>query len=479
MAGRLLRSFSYFLFIYLRLERVAFFAVLAEIEALLLGIVVHAHANQDVANLEDNECAHACESEGDQNADRLVQNLSRIAVDQTQRNYLTVNRRIVYKVGGEYSGQQGACGPADTVDTEGVERIVVTEHVLDGGHHQVADDASDQPDQQCRHRLDEAGCGGDGNQSRNRARDAPEHTGLTGFQPFGSHPPEGGGSSGEVGGDERARGEPVGGSGTARVESEPADPQQTGADNAQHYAVRLHGFMRVALALSEIQRADQRGYAGSNVYHGAAGEVEGGDASAQIGVQKTALAPDHVRHREINDERPERRKQDHGAEFHALRVGPGNQRGRDHGEHELIDHVGQMGYGGGIIGVGIGSNAVQERVFQAADERYAFAEDEAVADQSPDHGDQTHQQEAVHHGGEHVLAPDEAAVEKGEPGTGHQQHQGRARQHPGVIAGGLCGFYGGFKRGEAHIQIGRCLEQGDYRGHLSSRTWRSNYYRPS
>ena len=39
--------------------------MLAEIETLLLRIGIDAHADQDVANLEDNECAHGGERDGD------------------------------------------------------------------------------------------------------------------------------------------------------------------------------------------------------------------------------------------------------------------------------------------------------------------------------------------------------------------------------------------------------------------------------
>ena len=52
----------------LRFEEVAFFAVLAEIETLLLDIGVNAHADQGVADLEDNECTRRRKNNGGQNA---------------------------------------------------------------------------------------------------------------------------------------------------------------------------------------------------------------------------------------------------------------------------------------------------------------------------------------------------------------------------------------------------------------------------
>jgi hypothetical protein len=41
----------------------------------------------------------------------------------------------------------------------------------------------------------------------------------------------------------------------------------------------------------------------------------------------------------------------------------------------------------------------------------------------------------------------------------------------------LCVFSGGFERGQARIQVGRCFEQRKYRSHRSSPTVRSSYYR--
>ena len=60
----------------------------------------------------------------------------------------------------------------------------------------------------------------------------------------------------------------------AGVESEPAHPQQAGADEAQHQVVRLHRLARIALPLAQIQRADQRRDARGDVHHRAAREIE-------------------------------------------------------------------------------------------------------------------------------------------------------------------------------------------------------------
>ena len=51
----------------------------------------------------------------------------------------------------------------------------------------------------------------------------------------------------------------------------------------------------------------------------------------------------------------------------------------------------------------------------------------------PQHGDERHHGEALHHGGQHVLLAHQAAIEQRQPGAGHHQHQRGADQHPGVV----------------------------------------------
>ena len=166
--------------------------------------------------------------------------------------------------------------------------------------------------------------------------------------------------------------------------------------------------------------------------HGAAGEIERGNASA-VGIQQPAHSPDHVRHGAVDDQRPQRKKHGHGAEFHALGECAGDQRRRDDGEHELIDHVGLFRNRGCIIGIGSKAYAAQEDVFESADKAVAVGKGQRVSNDCPEDRDQAHHGEALHHGAEDVLAPYEAAVEQREAGAGHQQHKGGGDQHPGVV----------------------------------------------
>jgi hypothetical protein len=196
--------------------------------------------------------------------------------------------------------------------------------------------------------------------------------------------------------------------------------------------VRRHGGFGIADALAEVDGGDQRGDTGGDVDDGAAGEVEAREAAAG-GVEQAADAPDHVGHGVVDEDRPEDEEDGHGAELHALGEGSGDQRRGDDGEHELVDHVGLVGDGGGVVGVGREADAAQEEMLEAADEAVAVPEGQRVADQRPEHGDDAHHGEALHHGAEDVLCGPGRRKE-GQAGTGHHQDQGGGNQHPCVVA---------------------------------------------
>ena len=130
--------------------------------------------------------------------------------------------------------------------------------------------------------LDEAGGGGDGDEPGNRAGDGAEGGGLAVVDPFGDGPADGCGGGGEVGVDEGAGGQRAGGEGAAGVESEPAYPEQTGSDEAEHQGVRRHGGLGIADALAEVDAGDQRGDAAGDVDDRAAGEIEAGKCGRRL-----------------------------------------------------------------------------------------------------------------------------------------------------------------------------------------------------
>ena len=77
----------------------------------------------------------------------------------------------------------------------------------------------------------------------------------------------------------------------ARVESEPAHPQQRGTGDGQRKVVRKDRIRAVSLALAQHDHAGETGDAGIDVHHGAAGEVEHAQRSAASHRATTPSAP--------------------------------------------------------------------------------------------------------------------------------------------------------------------------------------------
>ena len=212
--------------------------------------------------------------------------------------------------------------------------------------------------------------------------------------------------------------------------------------------MRLQAIAGIADPLAQIERADQRRNTRRDVDHRAAGEIERRNAAAEVRIQEAALAPDHMRHRKVHEQRPERHEQQHGAEFHPLRERAGNQRRGDDGEHQLVNHKGLMRNRARVVCIRRAADAVQEQVSKIADERRSLAKRQAVTHHAPNNRHQSHHDEALHHGGEHVLLAHQPAVKQRQTRSGHHQDQGGADQHPGVVAGALSGFGGGFQSGQ-------------------------------
>ena len=77
-----------------------------------------------------------------------------------------------------------------------------------------------------------------------------------------------------------------------------------------------------------------------------AGEVDGLDAGRGVeAVHETARTPNHVGHREVNDQHPEEDEQQHGAVLHAFGDGADDEGRGDDREHQL-EH-GEHGVGDG------------------------------------------------------------------------------------------------------------------------------------
>src|SRR5207245_3409515 len=147
------------------------FAVLREIEAQDLFVLVHAQGDEEVDDFKDDEGADNRPAPGGAAAHQLDQDLLRVAVEET------VGGGRVDCDRGDEPGRQRTPGPADAVDRPDVEGIVDVDPLaqLDG---QVADHARAEPDHDRTHDVDKTRGRGDGNQAGDGTRGRSDHAGL-------------------------------------------------------------------------------------------------------------------------------------------------------------------------------------------------------------------------------------------------------------------------------------------------------------
>jgi len=213
------------------------------------------------------------------------------------------------------------------------------------------------------------------------------------------------------------------------VEAEPAAPQKACAGHGPGEVMRCHIGLAEALARPEDQGGDETGHASIDVNDRAAGKIE------HAGFGQETAAPDPVGHRRIDEERPQAHEPQHGRELHALGKGTGDQGRGDDGEGHL-EH--REDIFGNRARNAVDRYAVVHELAESAHEGIEWAaigEGNRVSDDEPDHGHQCRDGEALHDGGQHVLAAHHAAIEQGQTGNGHHQHQSGGGQHPRRIAG--------------------------------------------
>ena len=122
----------------------------------------------------------------------------------------------VARCGGEDAGQDGAQRAADGVDAEGVERVVVAEHLLERGAEEERDDAGEHADDHRAVGGHEAAGRRDDDEAGHGAGAEAEDGGLAVEDLFQQRPDEAGDGGGERGGHEGVGGDAVGGDSASR-----------------------------------------------------------------------------------------------------------------------------------------------------------------------------------------------------------------------------------------------------------------------
>src|SRR5665213_1001731 len=151
----------------LTLQTVAFLTVHAQVEPVDLFLRFATDADNGVAYLEDNKRPHNTKHPGNRRADCVVQYLTRVAVHRSQR---LAAQQIINLFGREDAGKNSADRSPNAVHAERVQRIVIAELVLYDRDHGETNHTGYYTDEHGGHRLDEARCGRNGNQTRDGSR---------------------------------------------------------------------------------------------------------------------------------------------------------------------------------------------------------------------------------------------------------------------------------------------------------------------
>ena len=250
---------------------------------------------------------------------------------------------------------------ADEVDAHDVERVVEAELELQLDR-EGADGTGDEAEHDGPDRVQRCAGRGDRDETGDGTGCGADRGGLAVLDLLDDEPGEqrGGGSGDRV--DEGDRGDAVGGELGAGVEAEPAEPQQTGAEQHERRVVRNVRALLEADALAEHERERECGSTGVDVHRGSTGEVDDADAEdvlqtvgqpAAVGeraVLGEAEVEDPARDREVDDRRPDAGEDQPGAELGAVGDRTGDQRDGDDregrlegGERERRDSAGALG----------------------------------------------------------------------------------------------------------------------------------------
>ena len=164
----------------------------------------------------------------------------------------------------------------------------------------------------------------------------------------------------------------------------------------------------------------------------ATGEVERAELE-----QPAIDRPHPVCQRGVDEDGPEDREQDEGAEPLALGKGAGDERRRDRRKHHLEGGEEHERDRRRVDRARLETDAVEHREVEAADQPKAIdvrPEREREADDDPDDADDGQPEEAVHDRRQDVLPAYEAAIEE-RKARQHDHDQGRRHEQPGGISG--------------------------------------------
>src|SRR3974390_2070511 len=243
-----------------------------EVQTFALHFAGDAQSDDRIDDLQQDQRDYGVVHDHDGYALDLVDHLARVAFDQAGGATILGDR--------EHAGQQCADHATYALDAKAVERVVRTEDPLEARGAPVAENAGGDADH---HRTDGADIArgrGDGDEAGDGARADADDGGFAACNPLNQHPGESRDRSCDLGHGHRHARLHAGGDGGSGVETEPANPQQRGADEGEHHVVRRADFF----AFAEHDGAHQTGNARIDMHDRTASEVEHLEHSVVIAI---------------------------------------------------------------------------------------------------------------------------------------------------------------------------------------------------
>ena len=432
-------------------------AVLGDVEALVLRRFGHPETTWEngTKDAEDQSGTGGRVQRYDEDASNLPAELFPIAVECAGRaaNFTCITIQLLRGIAGilashgsdvgvgEEASQDTTDDATDTMDPEGVQRIVDAHHVLELDAS-IAAHAAEEAHDESAGLVNVASSGSDDDKTGDGARHDTQHGRLALDHPLEKHPGEASGRGRNVGDQHGHRSRAACSNRGTSVEAEPADPEEGGAKEGEEHVVRGQlGAGRPGAALADDDGRNEARHARRNMHHVAAGKVENSPLAHE------AASPLPVGNGAVDEEVPEEDEDQERGELHALGDGAGDDSAGDNGEGHLEHHEERLREGprsrarhDGLARLRV---AKQPDLVAAADVvavvvLTATGEGEGVANSEPEDGDKAGDGKRLHHGREHVLRARETTIEQRQAGDGHHQHQARRGEDPRSVAGVHC-----------------------------------------
>lgn len=271
-------------------------------------------------------------------------------------------------------------------------------------------------------------CGSD--EARDGTRAPTDHGPFLGETEIEEAP----GHGGEHGGQARVPaghdGAEVGAKGRAAVESEPAKPEEDGAEGDERDVMGAEVHHHALVAAAEDPGVGERGDTGANLDGDTAGIVEDAVLEAPaVGV------PDPVGERAVDESGPEEGEDHAGDDTATLGDGADGEGGSDGAEHHLVKRV-EQGGDERRADRGGGPDLHEAKVREVANEAVVGggAEGEREAPKVPLEDDDAKGHHDYPEHGEGGFAAGETRVEEGDSGD-HEEDQTGADKDEGLVAG--------------------------------------------